>query len=250
MIRMICISCKKEVDDDLVFCTECGERLFEPTIDGRTLLRPEFEPAPGSGGSQPDARRNLFVGGILILSLLAVGAGILFNPFSTRNGKPDNQSKTRSGSNRSMPDQNRIKDISSNTTISNADGNSNKPKLLPNLENPTESVLNEKFTVDPNSHIVFSFTVSAETAKLIGTAELLEGQRFVGYVFLHDVFDQRSVDPTYKMFSFDAEHVKIAQIEQTLVKGEYVLVFTNSDDIPITLKIRISQTPQLVGKEF
>ena len=83
-----------------------------------------------------------------------------------------------------------------------------------------------------------------ENVKIIGEVEIVNGEQYEGYVFLQEIYDEKSVNPDYQMFGFDSYQSKSAKIEQILPKGDYVLVFANKDGQGVSLQVKFSQTPQ------
>src|SRR5215213_3585729 len=72
---MICRNCQTEVDDDLIFCTNCGERLFQTKEEVPTVLisEPVYK--------KPDAAKPLKTSSnlkwvALIVALIAIPASI------------------------------------------------------------------------------------------------------------------------------------------------------------------------------
>src|SRR5262245_60806691 len=70
---MICQNCKAEVEDDLIFCTNCGERLFETTNQAQTVLLNDSvvtKPSVKASPKPPSKLKWL----ALIVSLVAIPA--------------------------------------------------------------------------------------------------------------------------------------------------------------------------------
>lgn len=234
---MICQNCQTDVDNDLVFCTNCGTRLNETWNQTPTVLgNDSVVTKPSVQTGRPNSNSNLkWIA--LIVALIAIPAS-LFGGYLLLN------------SNRQSSAQNTDKQISSNSTSNKkADTNQNKPANLSNIADTNENtsnsnvnaentntdsgnserveIMNERIEIEPDSPYTLPFTVDYENARIKGNVQVLRGQPLDGYVYLQEMYDLHFPDTTYKMFSFDV--TKNSDINQTLVKGNYVLVFSNKN---------------------
>src|SRR5688572_5554829 len=72
---MICQNCHTEVDDDLIFCTNCGARLFQPAGEAPTVLITKPAATGNENAKRPKSSSNLkWIA--LILALIAIPASI------------------------------------------------------------------------------------------------------------------------------------------------------------------------------
>ena len=245
---MICQNCKKEVDDDLVFCTECGSRLHETVSSAKTVVIPE-PMVTQAEAEKPNSTlkiATIIVGIIAFFAVLGVGALLVFNPFSP---KPVSQNSTPKPSRTPTPkpaNQNKTANIPVNNSNTNTDwtnvnsnnsANQNTEKELPKTK---KVILDERVNVDADAHVAFPFKVT-EDVKIVGEVEILNGEQYEGFVFLQEIYDEHSVDSTYKIFSFDSNQGKSAELEQFLPKGDYVLVFANNDGQGVSVKTKFTQ---------
>lgn len=243
---MICQNCQSNVADDLVFCTECGSRLHETISTEKTVIMP-----PSVVTKVTEAKSNsrlkiaTIIAGILaLLTVVGVGALLLFNPFSpkpisqnstpkpsrTPTLKPANQNKAAN-----IPVNNSNTNNNSSNKNANDSNNENTEKEPPKLE---KSILNERINIYADSSVAFPFTVD-EDAKIAGKTEIVNGEQFEGYVFLQEVYDENGVKPEMKVFSFES-----GEVEQFLPKGNYVLVFANNNETEVSLKSKFTQIQQ------
>ncbi|HQU85439.1 MAG TPA: hypothetical protein PKY59_20020 [Pyrinomonadaceae bacterium] len=123
----------------------------------------------------------------------------------------------------------------------NTNSNSNSTNTEPNSENsnlqpmPKPAAIKiDRLEIEPNSHTAYPFTVESETAKIVGKIEVSNGEKLIGYVFTQEAFDEHFPDETYKMFSFEGD--KTIEIEQTLVKEKYVIVFINENEKSVVIE--------------
>jgi hypothetical protein len=232
---MICRNCQTEVDDDLIFCTNCGERLFEPPEEQPTVLIGEPVYTKPETPKPPKSSSNL-KWAALIVALVAIPAsifGILLlqsqnrqvsqstAPPKTPTAAPTRKSNSNQNSNLNANSAN------SKTTNTNANANS------ANAGKKTE-IMNESLEIDPKSHETVSFEVEKETAKINGKITILEGDKIDGFVYLKKSYEDHFPDENFKMFSFGTS--KTTEVRQTLVREDYVLVFVNNTDKPVVIQ--------------
>jgi hypothetical protein len=248
---MICQNCHTEVDDDLIFCTNCGARLFQPAGEAPTVLlndpatnKNETEtvllndprPTAGRNPKPPKSSSNLkWVA--LIVALVAIPAsifGILLLQSRNRqvaqnNNRPASPSPTPTRTANANRNSNQNSNVNSNV-------NANKTNAVPSPPKPPkkEEIMDERIEIAPKEHYAVPFEVDDETNLIKGEVKVLEGERIDGFVYLKESFDEHFPDEKYKVFSFGG--TKTLEVRQTLVKEDYVLVFINKSDKPITVQ--------------
>jgi uncharacterized membrane protein YvbJ len=224
---MICQTCQATVDNDLIFCTECGSRLTQNWGNAQSeatvvLNNPPTQTQPVKKSS-PLKWILAIVGLLGIAGVFGIGLLIFLNPFS----KPAKPSK------HDEINVNRSADHDS------SDSESNKKS-----DDEETTVIDERVNVDKNSHIAFPFKVTDDYVEFAGEIENLGSEKFEGYVFMKDLYDEKTVDPLYKMFSLNTSSGKISKTEQFLFKGDYVLVFKDTSGKGGSLKATFSVKPQ------
>lgn len=253
---MICQNCQSEVDNDLVFCTECGSRLQQTISNAQTVIMPESVVTKVTT-NQPEKPKSSFKWLAIVLGIIvaiAIPISLIIAYFALNSSK-SNSNKTpvnsSTPSNKKPNNQNKPANSLANNTNSSNNWNQNA-NLEANSENNNSNVslkasetkiLDERVNIDADGHIAFPFKVGGDI-KIVGEVEILEGEQYEGFVFLQEVYDEYSVDSTYKMFSFDINQGKTAIIEQYLPKGNYVLVFTNNDGKGASVRAKFTQIQQ------
>jgi len=234
---MICRNCQAEVDDDLIFCTNCGERLFEPREDTPTVLmtEPIYKTHAGAKPQKTSSRLKWLA---FILALCAIPASIfgvylLMNvqnhpPVSRNTNKPNTPNPTPTR--RSNTNQNANANTT-NANRANTNANTNSTNKTGKIE-----IMNERIEIAPQSDYARPFEVKQETAKFTGKMTILQGEKIDGFVYLKQTFEENFPDKTFKMFSFGNSF----EVRQTLVKENYVLVFVNDTDKPTTILANFS----------
>ncbi len=231
---MICQNCQTEVDDDLIFCTNCGERLFEPQEATPSVLMSEPVYTKPDAVKPAKSSSNLkWVA--LIIALIAIPAsifGILLLQSRNRQAaqntippKPPTATPTRT------PNTNKNSNINANANKANV--NANTPKSADKTV-----IINERLEIAPKEHQAIPFEVGNETAKITGTVKVLEGEKIDGYVFLKKAYDENFPDENFKIFSFGTS--KTTDVRQTLVEEDYVLVFVNKTEKPVVIEANFS----------
>ncbi len=232
---MICQKCHAEVADDLIFCTNCGERLIHSQSETQTVLinNPARTQSTVSSPSPKQSSNLKWVA--LIVALMTIPASIFGVYLLTKSNnqqvspnikKPNTPTATPTRKADTNQNSNANLSNTANTNV-NANTNSATPK------EKTE-VMNERIEIAPDSHYALPFELEKENTKLIGEAKLLEGENLAGFVYLQKNYDEYFPDPTYKMFSFEGR--KTAEINATLVEEKYVLVFVNETDKPMIIQ--------------
>lgn len=233
---MICQKCHAPVDDDLIFCTNCGERLIHPQPATPTVLINNPAPTqPNENLSSPKPSSNLkWIA--LIIALIAIPLSIFGVYLLMRSG--NNQEITVNVNKPKSPVPTATRKANSNqnsnTNVSNANtANSNSNA---NTSNGTEKieVMNERIEIAPKQHYAVPFEIDDETARLKGKVTVLQGEKVEVFVYIKSEYDSYFPDPVHKVSGFETR--KSEESNQVLVEQEYVLVFVNSSDKPLTIQ--------------
>jgi flagellar basal body-associated protein FliL len=261
---MLCQNCHSTVDDDLIFCTNCGVRLIQPsntsanqTQRATEVFDQQTEQTTAIFQNQVEKKSNLkwilLIAAIIIVPIV-LGIGIFAyislnstktvanksTPKTTPTAKPKQTNQNKSANtivNNSNSEANSNVDVNVNSNYNSSEEIEDKPT-------ETESViLDDTVSVDADKYVAFPFKVKEDGEMINGKVEILEGENYEGYVFIKEVFDEYKVNPSFKMFSFEEKKGKIAIVEQYLIKGDYVLVFKNSDGKGVQVKAEFTQTP-------
>ncbi len=257
---MICQNCQNEVDDDLIFCTNCGERLFQPKSDAQTGLIKDSAKQTAvenpvetvfmndsvvtqTAIEKPPNQSSNFKWIALIIALIAIPASIFGVYLLTNSTKPQaaqntNKPKTPAPTATRKANANQ----NSNANLSNTNANPANANINTNTNTPTPTakteIMNERIEIEPDSSYSLSFEVTDETAKIVGKVKVLEGEKIDGFVYLQKSYDEHFPDDTYKIFSFSG--AKSAETNQTLVKENYVLVFVNDSENSVVIQGKFS----------
>ena len=235
---MICQNCQAQVENDLIFCTNCGARLFHTENKSQTvLMKDSIVTQPSLSPTQKSSSNLKWIA--LILFLIAIPASIfgvylLMNqnraPITQNINKPNTPAPTPTR--KANTNQNTNANIANtNANISNANVNANTNVETPKTKN---EVMNERIEIAPHEHYALPFEVEKDNSTLLGTVKILEGEDFKGYVYLQSQYDEHFPDETYKMSSFETK--KSADVKQTLVAQKYVLIFVNNGDKPLIIQ--------------
>lgn len=252
-LSMICQNCRATIDNDLVFCTECGARLYETMSNVPTIALNDSVVTQVS--APPVKKSSPFKWIALIISLIAlpVSLGIAYllmrnQPVATvTNGNksaPTNRKIAANTSNKNInaavPNVNA--NVASNTAnVSNAvSDNTNQNANTADNDSAPVVVFDDQIEIAAGEHITYPFKLDGD-AKITGKLQTVRGEPLQGYVFTQDAYDEHFPDANYKMFSFDGKN---PVIEQHLVKGDYVIVFLNETASAIVIKgkVEIIQT--------
>jgi len=237
-IEMICQNCQSEVDNDLVFCTDCGARLHETVSGTPTVL---MKDSVVTQVSAPPPKSNLkWVA--LIVALLAIPASI-FGVYLLLNRQPKvaqnvNKSATPAPSPTRKANTNQANKTNVNSNVNSANTNLNANQTDENVNaatpQPAETVIwKERIEISPDSHYSVSFEMP-EDGNIVGTVKAVEGSPIEGYVYTQQQYDEKFPDHTFKMFSFSGE--KKAETKQRLLKENYVLIFVNKGESSIMIE--------------
>ena len=127
-----------------------------------------------------------------------------------------------------------------NANVSARNANSVNTNLNENTSAPKNKseIMNERIEIAPKSNYALPFKITDETAKIFGKVEVLEGEKIKGFVYFQKMFDEHFPDEIYKVFSFDG--AKEIDVNQTLIKENYVLVFVNDSEKPVVIRGKFS----------
>ncbi len=228
---MICQNCKKEVDNDLVFCTECGSRLHETISQTPTVL---MNDSVQTQLSKPKPKSNLkwfvLLAALFALPISIFGIYLLLNlrkePITTNINKP----KTQTPSITPKSNTNSTPNVNTNLNLSNTNSNinqSNSNFITPTAQQLASNIWKEQIEIAPGTHYAIPFEMSSE-GDIVGTVTALQGSPIEGYVYTQQQFDEHFPDVIYKTFSIEGE--KKAEVKQRLIKEKYVLVFVNKSE--------------------
>jgi flagellar basal body-associated protein FliL len=254
---MICQNCQAKVDDDLIFCTNCGARLFEPKSEPQTGLindaaaRPTDAESPVPtvlmndpaatpiAGEKPPKSSSNFKWIALILALIAIPASIFGIYLLNKSNKPPvTQTVNKSNAPANKPTPKPAANQNSNVNTANVNANTANINKTSNTnsaspQNKTE-IMNERIEIAPHEHYARPFDVPDETARITGKVKVLQGEKIGGFVYFQKSFDEHFPDETYKVFSLGGS--KEFEVDQTLVAEKYVLVFVNDTDQPVVIQ--------------
>ncbi|MBS1792519.1 MAG: zinc ribbon domain-containing protein [Acidobacteria bacterium] len=238
---MICRKCQAQVDDDLIFCTNCGARLYEATAENPTVLLTDAAGALPTAETVVAKRPSRLKWIALIVALVAIPAslfGVYLLVSQSRNGPPANaankpKTPAASPSAKTSPNQNQTANKpATDANASNANANSWADEKNPPKQK-TE-IMNERIEIAPGEHYARPFKVTAKTAVFKGKATVLRGDAVDCLVYSQKAFDEEFPDDTYKEFGFGVS--KSEETEQTMVTGSYVLVFVNNGEKAVTVQ--------------
>lgn len=229
---MICQNCKKEVDNDLVFCTECGARLHETISQTPTVL---MNDSVVTRESAPPPKSNLkwfvLLAAFIALPISIFGVYLLLNlrkdPVVTNINKP---TKTQTPSTTPKSNTNSNQNVNTNINSTNSNSNINQSNSNINAATPQQLASNiwkERIEIAPGTQYAIPFEMSSE-GDIVGTVTALQGSPIEGYVYTQQQFDDHFPDSLYKSFSIEGE--KKAKVKQRLIKEKYVLVFVNKSE--------------------
>ena len=232
---MICQNCRAEVDDDLIFCTNCGARLFQPADETPTVLMNDPRATTPESVKPPPKSSNL-KWAALIVALIAIPASIfgIFLLQSRNRQVTVNTSKTGTPTatpTRKPSNTNVNANVNANAKVNKANSNA---KSNANTASERIDVMNERIEIAAKEHYAVPFEIESSRARFRGRVTVLEGEKVEVFVYIKSEYDTYFPDPTHKVFSFDTG--KSEDTEQVLVKEEYVLVFVNKSDKPLTIQ--------------
>jgi flagellar basal body-associated protein FliL len=231
---MICRNCQAQVDDDLIFCTNCGERL-SGTNAQTVLMNDSVVTKTAKETPQKSLSKIKWIA--LIIGLIAIpvsiyGVYLLVNASKhsqiTQNvNKPNPPAQSPRKANNKQISNEKVSNTNANSANTNLNENTSTPK------NKSE-IMNERIEIAPKSNYALPFKITSETAKITGKVKVLEGEKIKGFVYFQKEFDEHFPDEIYKVFSFDG--AKEIDVNQTLVKENYVLVFVNDGEKSVVIR--------------
>ena len=255
---MICQNCKADVDDDLIFCTNCGVRLFETKSEAPTVLinepsatKPDNTRPPTVLMSDSVATRVQNVGAppkpssnlkwvALIIALIAIPASIFGIFLLTRpKNQPVAANSMKTATPTASPTRSNKANANQNSNAGAVNAGSNpanvnaSPSPTPKPNEKTE-IMNERIEIAPGEHYDLPFEIETETARLTGQVSVLQGGKIDVYVYLKSEFDEYFPDPVHKVSHFETG--KTEAVNQTLVEQTYVMAFVNDTDKPIVIQ--------------
>lgn len=236
---MICENCGTNVDNDLIFCTNCGVRLNETWKNSASKTNANSEVTKILPNQKPPKSTSNLKWIALIIALIAlpvslfIGYLLLVNksPQTAQNiNKTDNKKVSTNKKPANKPDNTaNSANQNANVAINSADTNSNSS----DEPNPNEIKI-DRLEIAPQSHTAYPFRIASDTAKIIGKIKISEGENLLGYVYTQAAYDEHFPDPIHKMFSFEGD--KNIDVEQTLLKGKYVLIFINETEKNVVIE--------------
>lgn len=237
---MFCQNCNARVDDDLIFCTNCGERLVVPTA--QTVSLNDAVVTNNAAVKPPKSSSNL-KWLALIVALIAVPASI-FGVYLLINSQKNQQiAQNINKSNPPVQTPTRKAETNQNSNSNASNSNTNSVNVNPantktdeNSSTPQTKteVMNERIEIAPKTHYARPFKIEGDTATFRGKAELLQGETYKGFVYLQSQYDEHFPDELYKMFIFGEE--KKSDVKSRLIPQDYVLIFVNETEKPIIVQ--------------
>lgn len=225
---MICQQCQTNIDDDLIFCTNCGQRLFQPQSETETIVQARNTVSEAPSKSRPTGLIALGFVGFLIVAAAIGTAAYLY--VTSQRAPAANAAKTPAAKTPAK------KPTATNKPSANSNTASQSP--TPESESEPETVMDERIEIAAGEHYARPFEVSDETAKILGRIRVLEGGEIKGFVFSQKAYDEHFPDETYKEFSFEGK--LSAEIDQTMVRGKYVLVLINDTEDGIAVEGKVT----------
>lgn len=229
---MICKNCQASIDDDLIFCVNCGIRLVGGLDTNRGMPAQPTVPF-----SIVQKKRNPLIL-IAVISLLCVGVVATFLGIIVWL-KPFSGNETRKSASSA---ENNDADYPKSAGNSNADSNAFNKNQSSNEKAATDeekTIVDETLTINKNEHKAFPYQITDNSTMLRGQAELLEGESFRGYVLLKEAYDTFLADPSYKVIGFSGKRGEIVKINEFTSADKYVLIIENKSSQPINLKIKL-----------
>lgn len=228
---MICPNCKSAIDNDLVFCVQCGARLTG-NFTNRQIQTPT---QPTIAFSNPPKRKLpwLWISlGLLLFVGLLTSSGILYF-FLRKNVETEKTAAPIEGKNSPR-----------NSPISDTNQNINSSVSEKNAANAHSSagekiIVDETLTVAENDHKAFPYQITNDSTMLRGQAELIKGEKFKMYVLLKEAYDKFIADSTYAVNEFEGKRDKVLKVNEFTAADKYVLIIENKTDKPISVKIKM-----------
>lgn len=230
---MICQHCNTAIDDDLVFCTNCGQRLFQQnTSEMATVVQARPAETTVVKRSSPILWVLL---GILLIAIPAVLVGVYFLLLPAKPTAATNTAKSPTPAKSATPkaNTNLAWKPTPSPSPANTDAAVSENSNVAATEENREEIVRERIEIEPNSHYALSFS-SGGNRDIIGTVKVVRGVEVAGFVFSQEMYDEHFPDETYKVFSFGPG--KNLDVRQRLVEEDYVLVLVNDSDKPTLIE--------------
>lgn len=265
---MNCPNCHTQVDNDLIFCTNCGQRLMQSQAETPTVVNPKKAETSSVGNpntlGQPNTvpeKSKRWIWALLSLFILGISALIFFSVFIYRVGNSgDTVANTKSKPTATVEktpalnenENNKSNLVNNNANIAASANTANTNSIAnanPDSDKQTpKDIFNEQIELGAGEHKTVDFTVDVNgLTKIVGKVETLNGESMNLYVYTKDGYKMYFPDTTYKLFDYDG---KLINVEQVLhVKDEYALVFLNKNDKPISVKGKISLEPYDISSQ-
>lgn len=236
---MICGNCRTDVDNDLIFCTNCGVRINETW--SKLTSSNSIETKVFTQQQLPKGASNIkWIA--LIIALIALPTSLFFGYIFLKKDSPQtaqnsnkstniNPAPTRKPANKST---NAATPTNQNINSANTETNSANSNLNNLEDSKTNEIKIDRLEIAPQSHTACPFEIDSDTAKIIGKIKISDGENLLGYVYTQEAYDEHFPDPIHKMFSFEGD--KNIAIEQTLLKGKYVFVFINETEKNVVIE--------------
>lgn len=235
---MICQNCQAEVDNDLVFCTDCGARLHETLSQTPTVL---MNDSVVTQNVAPPPKSNLkwlaLIVALLVIPASIFGVYLLLNR-SQQTVQNTNKPVKPSPSPTRKANVNQANNLNANSNVNTANtnlhSNQTNSNSVSNLTPSSETFIwKERIEIAPDTHYAVPFELT-EDGVITGAVEALSGSPIEGYVYFQAQFDEHFPDATFKIFSFGGEEK--AEVKQNLVKEKYVLVFVNKSEASLMIE--------------
>ena len=233
---MICQKCHAEVDDDLIFCTNCGERLIHPIGEVPTVVINNPAPTQSTVNSPIPKPASYLKWIALILALIAIPASIFGVYLLMRSGNNQQVTQNTNKPKSPSPPATRKANANQNSNANVSNANTANSNSNTNSSNGTEKieVMNERIEIAAKEHYAVPFEIEDETARLKGKVTVLQGEKVEVFVYLKSEYESYFPDPVHKVSGFETR--KSEESNQVLVEQEYVLVFVNNSDKPLIVQ--------------
>lgn len=235
---MICPNCQSNVDDDLIFCTNCGQRISgignQPTAANDSVAT-RISP-PHKAKKSVAAKWIALIAALIAVPLIIFGV-IMFVNLNRQTNVAENTAKP-SATNRQPVSNKALKNVDANQS-ENSNINSNI-KQSTKTDSPASEIFNQQIEIAPGEHMAYPFRLDSDT-KITGDLQTVRGEPIHGFVYFQKEYDEHFPDATFKVFDFEGAN---PNVEQTLVAGDYVLVFLNPNPSSTTIKGKFTISPE------
>lgn len=251
---MICQNCNASVDNDLIFCTECGSRLHQTVSNPQTVSMNDSVVTKVSETHPQNSKSNLkWVALIVALIALPVSAFIVYRMLS--NSKPVQTAVNSStlaknaaapaanklNTNASAPNnlsnvniQNNLNAVTNKEGTNEESANSNQVETVEEKGDGSRvEIWNDHIEIAPGEHLAVPFEATSD-GRIVGNVNTLQGAPIDGLVYLKSEYDDHFPDPIYKFFSFGGD--RNTELDGRVVKQKYVLVLMNNSKAPTIIQ--------------